>query len=90
MVVPPATVTEESASLDAAKAAIASKNYDSAAQQLLALQQAAAKQAMTGAQQQAIADQQRALEQAVLKALSTGDPQAQAAAARLRAARTHH
>ena len=73
--------------LSQAQAALKARDYETAADTLLALQQS---RRLTEAQAAATADQMRQLQSALVGAIARGDPKAQAAAEKLRRASMHH
>ncbi len=73
--------------LNQAQAAMNAKNYDKAAELMINLQNAS-RQAMTPAQATAVASKMRELQQYVMSGVTSGDPNAIAAAKRIRAAST--
>jgi hypothetical protein len=85
----PTTVSPGQASYEAAQAAVKQKDYDHAAEIMLALQQQM-RQAKTSDEANAIANQMRNFQQQLMSAASAGDPKALAAVQRLRQASTPH
>jgi hypothetical protein len=85
----PTTVSPGQASYEAAQAAVKQKDYDHAAEIMLALQQQM-RQAKTPDEANAIANQMRNFQQQLMSAASAGDPKAMAAVQRLRQASTPH
>jgi hypothetical protein len=82
-------VSPDQASLDAAQAAVKAREYDHAAEIMLALQQKM-RQAKSVEEANAVANQMRAFQQELMNAASRGDPKAMAAVQRLRQASTPH
>jgi PBP1b-binding outer membrane lipoprotein LpoB len=68
------------------QAAVQAKQYDKAAEDLIALQRAP----LTPEQSAALQNQMRAFQRSLISAVSSGDPNAQAAIQRLREAAAHH
>ena len=85
----PTAVSPGQASYEAAQAAVKQKDYDHAAEIMLALQQQM-RQAKTSDEANAIANQMRNFQQQLMSAAAAGDPKAMAAVQRLRQASTPH
>jgi len=85
----PTTVSPGQASYEAAQAAVKQKDYDHAAEIMLALQQQM-RQAKSSDEANAIANQMRNFQQQLMSAAAAGDPKAMAAVQRLRQASTPH